>query len=260
MILRSMYWYVILHLPARRMMQIVSKLSGQRALDVADAVLTVFRDDEPAMVVKLYALYGLDRFDDALAFSARALTQHPDNSALHGVRANVLLHFGQTDEALVEYNSVLALHPHQPAALMHKGNLLADKGHIDIALQCYEDVVQNDQSTPDDVFFAYVAKGSLLVAANRIADVEELCAELASQYDSAPSVLSMVGALYCQIGQVARARAYYEDALEHAISNSAMAARIRAIISEIVETDTPMASVPTENATDCRNGGTAQID
>lgn len=257
--LKPIYWHVILHLPARKMMQIVTKLPSQRALDVADAVLTVFQNDEPAMVVRLYALYALGSFDDALAFSDRALAIHPNNSALHGVRGNLLSHFGRTDEAMLEYDNVLALHPRQPAALMHKANLLVDKGHIDIALRCYDEVVASDQSTPEDMFFAYAAKGSLLVAADRTADVENLCAELRSQYGTAPAVLSMVGTLYCQIGQVAQGHACYDDALEHASCDSAMADRIKTIISEIEEADASVASVPPENVTDCKDAKTAQI-
>jgi tetratricopeptide (TPR) repeat protein len=257
--LKSIYYYMILHLPEKMMMQVVGKLSGQRAIDAANAVLRVFPGDECAMVVKLYALYGLGLFGDALAYSGQALAVHPRNSALRGVRANVLSHFGRTDEALVEYDNVLALHPNQPAALMHKANLLGDMGHIDIALRCYDEVVASDQSTPEDVFFAYAARGSLLVTADRTTDVENLCAELRSQYGTAPAVLSMVGTLYCQIGQVAQGRACYQQALEQASSDSAMAARIKAIVGEIEKVDASAPSVSTEGSTDCSDGGTAKI-
>jgi len=254
--LKPIYWYVILHLPAKTMMQIVTKLPSQRALDVADAVLTVFQNDEPAMVMKLYALYALGSFDDALAFSDRALAIHPHNSALHGVRGNLLSHSGRTDEAMLEYDNVLALHPHQPAALMHKANLLVDKGHIDIALRCYDEVVASDQSTPEDMFFAYAAKGSLLVAADRTTDVEDLCAELHSQYGTAPAVLSMVGTLYCQIGQVAQGHACYQQALEHARENAVMTERITMIIRELDTVISPAVSMSNQTTTD---GGTTTI-
>lgn len=233
MLLQSIYWYLIVHLPSKSMMRIMSRLSTRRALDAANAVLRVFPDDECAMVVKLYALYGMGLFGDALAYSERALVIHPQNSALHGVRGNVLAHYGRTDEALVEYDNVLVLHPNQPAALMHKGVLLGEQGHIDLALMCFDDIIEDDRSTSGDIFSASAEKGSLLAASQRITDLRDFCAELAAEHGNSPSILSMVGAFYCQAGDTETGVHYYRRARDCARSNPAMAAELTSIIADL---------------------------
>ena len=258
--LKPIYWYLVLHTQNRLMTHVVERLSPKNALDTATAVLDVFPADQLAMVLKLIGLYSLNRLDEALAFANDAVLLYPHNITLHGIRGNILSQRGQNDAALIAYDNVLTEQPDHAAALLHRASILADMGHTDLALACYEQVIQNDRNTADNVMSACIAKGSILVQADRTTELERFCNELLSKYDGSPAVLSMVGAFHCNIDQPDEGLNYYKQALDLTKSNAAMAERLRAIISEIVEENTSTASVPTENATDCRNGGTAQID
>ena len=231
--LKSIYWHLILHAPQKLLIKIVGMLSPQEALDTANAVLDVFPADQLATVLKLIGLYALNRIDEALAFANDAVLLYPHNITLHGIRGNILSQRGQNDAALMSYNNVLAENPNQAAALLHRASILADMGHTDLALTCYDEVIGNDRNTADNVMSACIQKGSILVQADRTTELERFCNELLSKYDGSPAVLSMVGALYCQIGQPDEGLKYYKQALDCTKSNAAMAERLRVIIGTI---------------------------
>lgn len=242
--LKSIYWHLILHAPQKLLIKIVGMLSPQEALDTANAVLDVFPADQLATVLKVIGLYGLNRLDEAFALSTEAIVQYPRSITLNGLRGDILLQKDQTDAALLAYDNVLAEQPDHAAALLHRASILGDMGHTDLALTCYDEVIGNERNTTDNIMFACIQKGSIFIQNDRIAELQRFSEELLQKYDGNPAVLSMVGAFQCSAGLPDEGLKYYEQALDYAKPNAAMAERLRAIIGTIDSKNGPAVSDP----------------
>ena len=237
--IESLFWYMIFH-EARCL---AAWLSAEQSIVASDAILRLFHGDRISMEMRLMGLYRVSRYEEALTYCDAILALHPDDAVAYGVRGDINRSAGDNDAALLAYDHVLELFPSCIAALLHKGRILVGMGHTDAAIEAFDTVIACESAVFEDVLTAYLARGTIYVRSHQLEQLQHLCDNLVARYGESPSMLSMVAAFYCQVGDTETGVLYYRKARDCARRNPAVAAKLTSIIADLeadsVDDETP---------------------
>jgi predicted O-linked N-acetylglucosamine transferase (SPINDLY family) len=107
---------------------------AEEAVAVFDRALRVHRDPE-LYAARANVLYGLQRYDEALAGYADVLRQRPDHLDAGTNLGNALHATGRSGEAVAQYDRVLAAAPTHVPAAYNRGTVLRSLGRREEAVE-----------------------------------------------------------------------------------------------------------------------------
>jgi Tfp pilus assembly protein PilF len=126
---------------AQQTRAVVMQITGNlpEALKSSERAVALDRTDPSGMttnrdiyVTGTQVLYGLGRWQDAIALARRAMERMPDDASELPIRIELsrsLLANGQTTEALAEIDAVLAMRPNDPNAQQLRTQIRAALGN-----------------------------------------------------------------------------------------------------------------------------------
>jgi predicted O-linked N-acetylglucosamine transferase (SPINDLY family) len=131
------------------------------ALASFDRALAGRPDFAKAYINRGAALTSLKQFDAALASYDRAIALEPNSAEAHSNHACVLREVRRWDAALESYNRAIELDPERAVTHYNRGNLLQEMQKFDPALASYNRAIELDA----DYVEAYANRGQLLCQA-----------------------------------------------------------------------------------------------
>ena len=187
-------------------------------------------DNAAAFTNLAVVLLRKGRLDDAIERFSKSLAIEPDNAKAESNLGAALIQKGRVDEAIEHCRRALAVDPAHPDAHNSLGIGLAMRGKVDEAIPHLEQAVA---AVPDSLEYRYNL-GRVLAAKGRFSDALPHFEEAVKLSSGAePQSLSMLSAMYSEVGRFADAAQVARRALEIAVkeNDTRTAAALRARIA-----------------------------
>ena len=175
-----------------------------------DGILQKEPNNEGALVFKARVLLSEGKTADALRLSEAVIKANPKSVPGHLVRAVALESANSTAEAIDAYKEILRLRPGAMIALVRLANLQLNQGDSNAVAELLGETVKNQP----DAALPRLLRAKALVQLGNFPAAEADLLFLSGSGQNSSDVQTALGDLYSAKGDIAKARASYERAVE----------------------------------------------